>query len=143
MNPINAKLPDLNDFIPSTCTDTTRTVGAGGMSVINSSNGKRVTLNAAILNELSHQDSIQFAYTDDFVAISNYLGASNTNYSLSKNGKSGVIYNTALVNEIVNRFNLDYSNRTSITFPVMDVQENENGKVLYISMKPSLPIQDS
>lgn len=133
-------VPNLEEFIASTCTDTTRAVGAGGLSIVNSSNGKRVTLNAAILSKLEHHDSVQFAYTDDYIAIANYLGESNTDYSLSKNGKGGVIYNTALVNEIVNRFDLDYSNRTSITFPVMDVQESENGKVVFINMKPSLSV---
>jgi hypothetical protein len=126
---------NLDDFVASTCTDTTRTVGTGGMSVVNSSNGKRVSLNAAILNELSHQNSVQISYTDDFVAIANYIGESNTDYSISKNGKNGVIYNTALVSELVEHFHLDYSNRTSITFPIMDVQENENGNVVFINMK--------
>lgn len=128
-------VPNLEDFVASSCTDTTRAVGAGGMSVVNSSNGKRITLNAAILNELTHRDSVQIAYTDDFIAIANYLGVSNTDYSLGKSGKGGVIYNSALVQEIVTRFDLDYFERTSITFPIAEIQEGENGKVVFIGMR--------
>lgn len=127
-------VPNLEELVASTCTDTTRAVGTGGMSVVNSQNGKRVTLNSAILSELEHRDSVQIAYTDDFIAIANYLGESNTDYSLGKSGKGGVIYNSALVQEIVTRFDLDYSDRTSITFSIADVLEGENGKVVFIGM---------
>lgn len=128
-------VPNLDEFVASTCTDTTRALGSGGMSVVNSSNGKRVTLSSAILNELEHRNSVQIAYTDDFIAIANYLGESNTDYSLGKSGKGGVIYNSALVYEIVTRFDLDYSDRTSITFPIAEIQEDENGKVVFIGMR--------
>ncbi|NRD77318.1 hypothetical protein HPT25_07375 [Bacillus sp. BRMEA1] len=130
-------VPNLDEFVASTCTDTTRTTGAGGLSIVYSNNGKRLTLSSAILNELSHQDSVQIAYTDDYIAIANYLGEAHTNYSLSKNKNSGVIYNTALVNEIVHRFDLDYSDRTSITFPVISVQESDSGNVVFIGVQYS------
>jgi hypothetical protein len=137
MKPVKMDLPDLADFVASKCTDTTRTVGSGGMSIVYSSNGKRLTLNAIILNHFRHQKTVQIAYADDFIAIANYMGESNTNYAVGKSGKNGVIYNAALVKEIVNRFRLDFSSRTSMTFPVFDVQGQGNETTVYIQMKSS------
>lgn len=131
----NKMLPDVNEFIPSTCIDTNRTIGTGGISVVYSSNGKRLTLNAAILKHFSNKESVQIAYNDSLLAIATFLGDEHTDYVFSKSGKNGVIYNAALVKEIVSQFHLDFSNRTSITFPVYELQEQENEKIVIINMK--------
>ncbi|SDQ06757.1 hypothetical protein [Virgibacillus salinus] len=137
MNPITKELPDLDSFVGSNCTDTKRTSGTGGLTIVYSQNGKRLSLNSTILDHLTDQSSVQIAYTETYMAIANFIAEINTNYTLGKNGKSGVIYNAALVKEIIGRYHLDFTNRTSITFPIFEVQEIEGEKVIYIKMKPN------
>ncbi|SDM42742.1 hypothetical protein [Sediminibacillus halophilus] len=137
MNPLKRDSLDVTKFEASTCTDKNRSVRKGGVTVVYSDNGKRLSLNTSILEQLSDLTSVQIAYSDKLIAIANYLGESNTNYALKKNGKSNAIYNAVLVKEIIERYNLDYSNRTSLTFPVYKVQETDKGKVVYIDMNPS------
>lgn len=142
MNPNKTNVPNIDEFVASKCTDNIRRVGTGGISIVYSSNGKRLTLNASILNQLSSPESVQIAYTDDFIAIANHIGETNTNYTLSRNGKSGVIYNAALIKEIINRYHLDFSSRTSMTFPVFEVQEKGDEKIFFINIKTPESMQD-
>ncbi|NYF23567.1 hypothetical protein [Sporosarcina sp. JAI121] len=139
MKQVKINLPNLTDFEASQCTDTTRAASSGGMSIVNSVNGKRLTLNAIILDSLSHPDSIQIAYTEGVIAIAKNLGDKHTDYKLSKSGKMSVIYNTALVKEIVERYELDYSERTSLTFPVLETDENDGEVIVFIQMKSRVP----
>lgn len=52
-------LLDLTQFVASTCKETTRSSGDSGLSIIYSKNGKRVMLSRAILDTLSHPDTVQ------------------------------------------------------------------------------------
>lgn len=137
MSVMKSKLLDITTFEASTCSDINRFVGSGGLTIVFSNNGKRASMNDATLGKFPHQDSVQFAYSDDVIAIANYIGETNTDYKLNKSGKNGVIYNASLVKEIVDRYHLDFSNRTSLTFPIMDIQEAEDGTIVYVNMNPT------
>lgn len=128
---------ELDNFTPSQCKNKNRVTGTGGISIVDSSNGKRVRFNASMLSNFSSQTTIQVAYSENLLAIASNLGNSHTNYKLSKSGKNGVIYNAALVKEIVEKFELDFTNRTSRTFPIFDIQEKDNELIVYINMKSS------
>ncbi|MCG1027619.1 hypothetical protein J5S49_04895 [Virgibacillus halodenitrificans] len=129
---------DLDDFEVSECKDKKRLVSTGGFSIIHSKNGNRVILNAnKVLSYFPQQDSVQIAYSDKYLAVADFISDDNTNYMLNKIGKNGVIYNTALVHEIVRRYELDFSSCTSQTFQVYNVQEMDNGTVVFIDMKPN------
>ncbi|WP_337019534.1 hypothetical protein [Oceanobacillus massiliensis] len=128
---------NLGDFESSVCEDKRRSVSAGGFSVIHSNNGNRVILNEKkVLHYLAEQDAVQIAYSAKYLAVANFISENNTDYTLSKSGKNGVIYNSELVKEIVERYDLDFSDRTSQTFPVYEAQEMESGTVVFIDMKP-------
>ncbi|WP_117161418.1 hypothetical protein [Paraliobacillus sp. X-1268] len=136
MNPLKKEGLDLAEFEASNCIDTIRPGTSGGLNVVYSKNGKRLSLNAAILTQLSNQSTVQIAYSENHIAIANYIGDKNTNYTLKQQGKNGAIYNAALVKEIIERYQLDFSNRTSLTFPVFEVQDKDDEMIVYINMRP-------
>lgn len=135
MNPTNEIVPNIEEFEASTCVVKSRARGKGGLSIICSPNGKRLTLNAMILENMNTPESIQIAYSAEFLAISTHLGEANTDYLLKASGNHAVIYNAALINEIAERYELDFSNRTSITFSNIQLEENGNQPIIYIKMK--------
>ncbi|MGJ9385238.1 hypothetical protein [Salipaludibacillus sp. CF4.18] len=138
----NESLLDVKTFKGSTHPDSTRANGGGGFSLIYSNNGKRAVLNASFLDMLSHPTTVQFAYSDDVLAIGTYLDERNTNYTLRKSGKNGAIYNAALVKELIDQYELDFSERTSLTFPIMKTQELDNEVIVFINMKPEVELID-
>lgn len=135
MDHTNEIVPNIEAFEASTCEVKTRSGGKGGLSLICSANGKRLTLNAMILESLSTPETVQIAYSAEYLAISPYFGEPNTDYLLKVKGNQAVIDSAALVDEIVDRFELDYSTRTSMTFSNSQLEENGDQPILYIKMK--------
>lgn len=120
---------------PSNCVQKTRTNQKGGFSVIYAETGKRVTLSKTMLNLLSSDlDSIQIGYTDTALIIGEYLGKEYTNYTLKTLGKSLAIYNSELVKEIKDIYNLDFTNKSSLTFGVKKLEDLEDKKIIFIDM---------
>ncbi|MFD1031859.1 hypothetical protein [Metaplanococcus flavidus] len=143
MSQNQSNVPDLAEFEASTCTDSTRETGTGGMSIIYSANGKRLALNASIMNALSQPGSIQISYAGHVLALANFIGETNTDYKLKKSGKTGVLYNTQLIHEIVERYELDYENRTSLTFPVIGTEERDGEVIVFIQMTPRVQASET
>lgn len=135
MNSTNSNVPNIADFEASTCGVNSRASGKGGLSIVNCSNGKRITLNATVLKRISNPTSIQIAYSDEFIAISSFFGENHTNYPLKSSGTSAVIYNSTLVKEITERYELDFTNRTSLTFSLIVEDEQADQQIIYIKMK--------
>ncbi|MBS4207122.1 hypothetical protein [Bacillus sp. FJAT-50079] len=135
MNQLERVSLDLTEFEASTCEAKSRAGRKGGLTIVYSDNGKRLSLSMSILNHLSDLNFVQISYSDNLIAVANYLGEVNTKYAIKKNGN---IYNAEIVRELIDRYKLDFSNRTSLTFPVFEVQETKNGEVIYIKMKPSM-----
>lgn len=94
----------------------TRT-GNGVMTVINSnSNGKRFIFSNSVIRYLDNPDSIEIGFTEDSVVASYKLPENGQRFNLRKSGNKGVLYSYQLVKEITELFDLDFSNRVSMTF---------------------------
>ena len=134
MEPLERQHLDVKEYEASMCEAKPRPGRGGGLSLVYSDNGKRVSLSMSILNHLSNLDYVNISYGANSIAVANYLGELHTKYQLKKNG---MIYNAELVRDLITRYNLDFSHRTSMSFPVFSVEEGELGKVVYINMMPS------
>lgn len=131
---------DIENFEPSDAPNTKRTKGTqnGGLSVVcTEKHGNRIGLNQAhILDYLSDPDRIQISFSDRYVAIGTYISEENPTYNIGRSGKNGVLYNSGLVRKIVRRFDLDFSERSSRTYPVFEIQEYDTGNIVFIDMLP-------
>ncbi|MBN7575381.1 hypothetical protein C1H57_08165 [Clostridium sp. 2-1] len=110
----------------------------GYLTVINSKkNGKRVTVAGKVMEHLNFPDKLEFSYyKNEKILISQEFSATadvaQHAVRREKEGKKGIIYSYDLVEEITNRFNLDFSGKTtSITFRKLEFAEN-NGKLVAI-----------
>ena len=125
----------ISDLIPSISTVVSRIAEAGVLSVINSNNGKRVSFSSEIYERLKQPTTLQVAYLESQMVIGQHLGDEHPSYYLKKQGAKRVIYNKELVDQITKYCSLDFTNRTSITFPSATYQKMNGNIVAVIGME--------
>ena len=116
-------ITDLNQFKASESKTVNRNNnGEGIMSVVNAKTGKRITLSRQLMDKLNNP------------AIAKQL-PNNENYLSIKHYKSkGILYSAGIVNEITCKYNLDFSNKTSITFSDVEYITYEKDIVAIITV---------
>lgn len=95
---------------------------AGVMSIVSAKTGKkRIVISKEIMEKLNKPERIVMSFAEDKIAIGEQL-PNNDNYINIKVLKSkGVVYSSGIVKEITDLYELDFSNKTSITF-FLDVE---------------------
>ncbi|WJQ81021.1 hypothetical protein [Brevibacillus brevis] len=127
---------DLSEFTPSICEQPGRALRQSGViSVVNSKNGVRVALSKELIERLSHPKTIQIGFSDHLIAISENLGDRYTSYTMQKSGSKSIIYRSKLVKQITEKYRLDFSNRTSVTFTEVSYKSLGGKIVALISVK--------
>ena len=117
--------------------------GKLSMTVVNSkNNGKRCTFSKALSKKLGLSDSIAIAIAPDDGLI--FLAAKFPDvdevYSLSGEDKK-ICYNTSVVKNIAESFNLDYNNKTSHSFD--DITFDTQDSVTVAAVKIIEPVADN
>lgn len=130
---------DLNSFQVSKSKGTRKDVGkgAGALSVVNSSNGMRVTVGAAVYGEIGSPDKLQFAFSENEVAVFASL-PDNDNYFEPRGkgkGKKALIYSAGLVREMTERYSLDFEGISMLTFYDVRYVENNGVKIAIIRIR--------
>ena len=110
--------------------------GKASISIVNSEeNGKRVSLSKTLIELLENPKTIQFLVADEErLLIGEHLGEDYTNFSFSKEG-GRIIYSSSLVNELVKRFEIDYTDRVSASFDHVKVRKYKDYPVAIVKMK--------
>lgn len=108
---------DLNSFKPSESRGINKCIAqAGVISIVNAKTGKRIIISKEIMERLNNPEKIVMSFTEGKIAIGKQL-PNNENYLNIKLSKSkGIIYSAGIVKEITDKYQLDLSSRTSITF---------------------------
>ena len=127
---------DLESFTASTSKTIAKTsTEAGVISVINSKSCKRIVLSSEVIYKLNNPNTISISFSDDSLAIAERLLNNDNLLKLRSSGKKGVIYSSGLVSEITDKYGLDFSNRTSITFLEVNYVKCNGYTVAIIKMK--------
>lgn len=127
---------DLESFTASTSKTIAKTsTEAGVISVINSKSCKRIVLSSEVIYKLNNPNTISISFSDDSLAIAERLPNNDNLLKLRSSGKKGVIYSSGLVSEISDKYGLDFSNRTSITFLEVNYVKCNGYTVAIIKMK--------
>jgi len=127
---------DLSEFTPSVCNQKGKAGGkAGVLSVVNSNNGMRVVLSKELMEHLNYPKTVQVGLADHRIAISEYLGDDYTSYPMSKSGTKSIIYRSELVKQMTERYQLDFRDRTSITFSEVTYKELHGEPIALIKVK--------
>jgi hypothetical protein len=112
--------------------------GAYGISVVNSKkNGVRVVLTPKLHESLGSPKSLQFATDDDDLYIGAEIPYSTQSVPFSTGIGTNIIYSRKFVNFLVKRFQLDFTQRTSMSFReiVIETQEFEEREIVYAKIK--------
>ncbi|MCT4508654.1 MAG: hypothetical protein N4A48_07815, partial [Tepidibacter sp.] len=109
---------------------------AGVISIINSkSNGKRISLSKELMDKLDNPSRVQFAFSENSIAIGVGFLDEVPDYKINESKTKGLIYASKLVEEITEEFELDFSDRTSITFHDVEYIDEENICIAIIKIK--------
>lgn len=126
----------LEAFIPSISRAvSTKSTRGGGVSVVNAKTGKRVSINKKIMDYLKIEDKIQFAFSDDEIAIGKELPNNKNYFNIKMSKGTGIVYCSELVFEITDLYDLDFSDRTSITFDNIQYQSIQGVNVVIVKVR--------
>lgn len=104
------------------------------MSVVYSPQSIRLAINKVVNEKLGYPTEIYFGCEGDYLFMFNSEGTSFEGKQISSNNKGKLlIYDAALVKNIIETFNLDYSDVTSISF-AEGYFEDKGRPVLYVKM---------
>lgn len=127
---------DLDLFKPSESKVRSKSIGeAGAMSIINAKTGKRIIVSREVMEKLNNPERVVMSFAVNKIAIGEQL-PNNDNYIKIKALKSkGVIYSAGIVKEITDIYELDFSNKTSITFLDVEYVKYEDNVVAIITVE--------
>lgn len=126
----------LDAFIPSISRAVAnKSTRGGGLSIVNAKTGKRVSINKKIMDYLKIEDKIQFAFSDNEIAIGKELPNNKNYFNIKVSKGTGIVYCSELVFEITDLYNLDFSDRTSITFDNIQYQSIQGVNVVIVKVR--------
>lgn len=127
---------DLDSFKPSESKVRSKSIGeAGAMSIVNAKTGKRIIVSREVMEKLNNPERVVMSFAVNKIAIGEQL-PNNDNYIKIKALKSkGVIYSAGIVKEITDIYELDFSNKTSITFLDVEYVKYEENVVAIITVE--------
>ncbi|MDR3596449.1 amidophosphoribosyltransferase [Clostridium sp.] len=111
------------------------TSNKGGFSVVKAQSGNRATIAKQGYEHLGKPRALQFAFTDTSVIIGANLPNNNNDFNVKDSNGKAIVYSTPLVREIAEAFELDFDNRTSMTFGDIQYTNSENSPVIIVKIK--------
>lgn len=110
-------------------------VSKGMVTIIYAKTGKRMIFDPTLIEDLGLKETIQVGYNDCHLLLGSNLSPQYKNRQLKKQGKKYVLYDAALIQELIKNFNLDYNNITSRTFDDVIYKQHQGSKVALITIK--------
>lgn len=111
------------------------TSNKGGFSVVKAQSGNRATIAKQGYEHLGKPSTLQFAFTDTSVIIGANLPNNDNDFNVKDSNGKAIVYSTPLVKEIAKAFELDFSNRTSMTFGDIQYTTSEESPVIIVKIK--------
>ena len=126
----------LADAVPFSAKNTARSLATKGVfTLVKAKTGNRAVINKEASEYLQNPSTLQFSYNEDSLIIGTKLPNNNNNFNVKAYKNRSIIYSVPLVREIAERFKLDFSNRTSMTFDEAEYTSYEGSPVLIIKIK--------
>ncbi|CAI3246752.1 Amidophosphoribosyltransferase [Clostridium neonatale] len=124
------------DAVPFSAKNTARSLATKGVfTLVKAKTGNRAVINKEASEYLQNPSTLQFSYNEDSLIIGTKLPNNNNNFNVKAYNNRLIIYSVPLVREIAERFKLDFSNRTSMTFDEAEYTSYEDSPVLIIKIK--------
>lgn len=126
---------NLDEVVPSISKAVNRIPEAGVLTVVNSvKNGNRVAISREVHLKLGEPTALQVGFRQDCLILGQHLGDTYTTYTLKQQGAKQIIYSKELVKHITAHFQLDFSNRTSVTFHTVTYKKRDDQVIAIIKL---------
>lgn len=106
------------------------------VSIVLCDNGKRLTMSASLFEALGQPDVVKCAVVvkNKYLVIARDIDSVDMTYNVSNKGK-GIIYNSELVRSIAEAFSLDFSNKTSMSFNNVKIEDIDGIMTAFVKIK--------
>lgn len=111
------------------------TSNKGGFSVVKAQTGNRATIAKQGYEHLGKPSTLQFALSDTSIIIGANIPNNDNDFNVKDSNGKAIVYSTPLVTEIAEAFELDFSNRTSMTFGDIQYTTSEDSPVIIVKVK--------
>ena len=108
---------------------------SGGFSIVKARTGNRITLSKQGYEHIGKPNSMQFAFNDTSLIIGEKLPNNDNDFNVKDSNGKAMVYSTPLVKEIAEAFELNFDNRTSMTFGDIQYTKNEDSPVIIVKIK--------
>jgi len=108
---------------------------SGGFSIVKARTGSRITLSKQGYEHLGKPSTMQFASNDTSLIIGEKLPNNENDFNVRDSNGKAIVYSTPLVTEVAEAFELNFDNRTSMTFGDIQYTNNEDSPVIIVKIK--------
>lgn len=111
-------------------------VRKSGFGVINAPTGKRLTMPQKMYDKLKAPETVQIGLLDNVILIGELLPKCSESHIVKQKPKGGgvCIYCAGLVNAITEKYELDFSECSSITFSDIEYCKNDGKRIAVVHM---------
>lgn len=126
----------LDGFEPAKSKTIPRSTSKGGVvGIVNSKSVKKISISREAVSRMNNPKYISISLSRDSFAIGEELPNNNNLLNIKTDNGKAVIYSSELVSEITDKYGLDFSNRTSITFSDVEYIQLNGFTIAIIKVK--------
>lgn len=126
----------LDGFEPAKSKTIPRSTSKGGVvGIVNSKSVKKISISREAVSRMNNPKYISISLSRDSFAIGEELPNNNNLLNIKTDNGKAVIYSSELISEITDKYGLDFSNRTSITFSDVEYIQHNGFTIAIIKVK--------
>lgn len=124
------------DAVPFSAKNTVRSLATKGVfTLVKAKTGNRAVISEEAGEYLQNPSTLQFSYSEDSLIIGANLPNNNSSFNVKAYKNKSIVYSVPLVREIVEKFQLNFSDKTSMTFDEAEYSQYEGLPVLVVKIK--------
>lgn len=106
----------------------------GGLSIVNAKTGQRISLCGDMWDHLGNTHELQFKVGKDQLLVSSIIDDTDKVWNLTPTAKKAILYKSDLVNSLTQSYNLDFSNKSSLSFNKYKKTYHQGKPVVLVDM---------
>jgi hypothetical protein len=111
------------------------TSNKGGFSIVKAKSGNRTTIAKQGYEYLGKPNTLQFAFSDTSIIIGVNLPNNDNDFNVKDSNGKAIVYSTPLATKIAKTFELNFDNRTTMTFGDIQYTNSEDSPVIIVKIK--------
>ncbi len=113
----NQKKLTIDSFTDFEAIATSKNTTKGDLTIVYADTGKRIELSKNVLDTLNNPQEIKFKYNADLKLLA-ITSAEENGFKVKASKNKGIIYNASLIKEIIDKYSLNFEDKTSMSFSI-------------------------